>query len=103
MEWWVWITRGFLFCSDIQSYIEYIVKNHETLSTISPIHVCINRVNNSLVFKLKDGNKLELQSLEERSYLEEHKKIIDKTKSREKVLGLEVLEVVLVQCSLVDD
>ena len=41
--------------------------------------------------------------LEERNYLEEHKKIIDKTKSGEKVLGLEVLEVVLVLCSLVDD
>ena len=27
-----------------------------------PIHVCINRSNNRLVFKIKDGYKLELQT-----------------------------------------
>ena len=47
--------------SDIQDYIEYIVKKHATLSTIPPIHVYINRINNSLVFKIEDGYKLELQ------------------------------------------
>ena len=41
--------------SDIQDYIEYIIKRHETLKTIPPIHVHINRINNSLVFKIKDG------------------------------------------------
>ena len=43
-----------------QDYIKYIIKNHETLSTISPIRVYINRANNRLVFKMKDGYKLEL-------------------------------------------
>ena len=47
--------------SDIQDYIEYIIKKQETLTTIPPIHVCINRINNRLVFKIKDGYKLELQ------------------------------------------
>ena len=46
--------------SDIQDYIEYIIKKHETL-TIPPIHVYINRINNGLVLKIKDGCKLELQ------------------------------------------
>ena len=40
--------------SDIQHYIEYIIKEHETLTTIPPIHVYISRVNNRLVFKIKD-------------------------------------------------
>ena len=39
--------------SDTQDYIEYIIKKHETLTTILPIHVYINRINNRLVFKRK--------------------------------------------------
>ena len=41
--------------SCIQDYIEYIIKKRETLTTIPPIHVYINRINNRLVFKIKDG------------------------------------------------
>ena len=40
--------------SDIQDYIEYIIKKHEILATVPPIHVYINRINNRLVFKIKD-------------------------------------------------
>ena len=43
---------------DIQDYIKYIIKKHETLTTIPPIHVCIDKINNRLVFKIKDGYKL---------------------------------------------
>ena len=50
--------------SDIQEYIEYIIKKHETLRTISPINVYIHIVNNRLVFEIKDGYKLELQTPE---------------------------------------
>ena len=46
--------------SDIQDYIEYIINKHEILTAISPIHVYINRINNRLVFKIKDGHMLEL-------------------------------------------
>ena len=69
MEWWIWITRWFFWVSDIQDYIEYIVKKHETLATISPIHVYINRINNRLVFKAKHGYKLELQTPETRKLI----------------------------------
>ena len=46
--------------SDIQDYIECSIKKHETLTTISPIYVYINRTNNRLVCKIKDGYKLKL-------------------------------------------
>ena len=36
--------------SEIKDYIEYIIKKHETLTTISPIYVYINVINNRLVF-----------------------------------------------------
>ena len=32
--------------SDIQDYIEHIIKKHETLTEIPPIHFYINRINN---------------------------------------------------------
>ena len=58
------LTDGSYAVSDIQDYIEYIIKKHKTLSTIHPIHVYSNRINNRLVFKVKDGYNLELQTPE---------------------------------------
>ena len=50
--------------SDIQDCMKCIIKKHVTLITISPIQFYINRINNRLVFKIKDGYKLELQTPE---------------------------------------
>ena len=43
----------------MQDYIEYMNKKHETLTTLPPIHVYVNRDNNNVVFKIKFGYKLE--------------------------------------------
>ena len=85
---------------DIRDYIEYIIRKHETLITIPPIHVYINRINNKLVFKIKDGYKLELQASEIMKLFGSTKKLIDQTKNVENFPTLEVVEVVLVQCNL---
>ena len=66
--------------SDIPDYIEHIEK-HEILTTTPPIHVYINRINNRLVFKIKDGYKLELQKPETTKLLGSTKKLTDKTKN----------------------
>ena len=89
-----------VFCSasDDQDYI----KKHKTLTTIPPIHVYINKINNRLVFKIKDGYKLELQTLKTVKLFWSTKNLIDKTKTGENVPSLGVVEVVLVQCILVD-
>ena len=55
------------------------------------------------MFKIKDGYKLELQTPETMKLFGSTKKLIDKTKNGEKVPSLEVVEVVLVQCNLVDN
>ena len=86
-----------------QDYIKYIIKKHETLSRIPPIRVYINRANNRLVFQMKDGYKLELQTHETWNYLAAQKKLISKTKNEENEPILEVVEVVWVQSNLVDD
>ena len=89
--------------SDIHDYTEFSTKKYKTLTTVPPIHVYINRINNRLMFKIKDGNKLELQMPETRKLFGSTKKLIDKTKKGQKVSSLEVVEVVLFQCSLVDN
>ena len=93
---------GSYFVSDIQDYIGYTIKKHETLATIPPIHVYINRIDNELVSKTKDGFKLDLQTPETMK-LFGSTKLIDKTKNRQKVPSLEVVEVVLVQCNSADN
>ena len=52
------------------------------------------------MFKIKDGYKLKLQTPETMKLFGSTKKLIDKTKNREKVPSFEVPEVVLVQCHL---
>ena len=67
--------------SDIEDWIKFIIKKHGTLTTIPLIHVYINRINNRLVFKIKDGYNLELQTLK---LFGSTKKLIDKKKKRTK-------------------
>ena len=80
--------------SDTQDCIEYIIKKHETLTAIAPIHVYNNRIYNRLVFKIKDGYKLELQTPETIKLFGSIQKLIDKTRNGEKILSLKVAEVV---------
>ena len=55
------------------------------------------------MFKRKDGYELELQMSETMKLFGSTKKIIDKTKNVEKVPSLDVVELVLVQCNLVEN
>ena len=65
---------------------------HETLLT----NFYINRINNRLVFKLKDVYKLESQVSETMKLFDNTQKLIYKTKNGENVLSLEVVEIALV-------
>ena len=49
---------------EIQDYIEYIIKKHETISETAPIINYTNTITNRAVFKIKTGYKLELLSKE---------------------------------------
>ena len=50
--------------SEIQDYIDYIIKKHETIGENAPILIYVNTINNRIVFKIKSGYKLELLSNE---------------------------------------
>ena len=89
--------------SEIQGYIEYIIKKHETIGETAPMLIYANTINNRIVFKIKSGYKLELLSKETMKLLGSTKDIIDSHKNSENVPRLENVEVVLVHCNLVNN
>ena len=94
---------GSYSASNIQDYNQCIINKHETIPTNHPIHIYISRINNRLVLKIKDGHEPEFETPKTMKSFVSTKKLKDKTKNGEKVPSLEVVEVVLVQCNLVDN
>ena len=89
--------------SEIQNYIDYIIKKHKTIGETSPILIYANIRNNRIVFKIKSGYKLELLSKETMKLLGSTNDIIDSDRNSENVPRLENAEVVLVHCNLVNN
>ena len=89
--------------SEIQDYIEYIIKKQETIGENAPILIYANTINNRIVFKIKSGCKLELLSKETMKLLGSTLSIIDADKNSENVLRLENVEVVLLHFNLVNN
>ena len=90
--------------SEIQDYVEYIIKKHETIGENAPILIYANTINNRIVFKIKSGYKLELLSKETMKLLKSTKDTtLDADKNSENVPKLESVEVVLLHCNLVNN
>ena len=87
----------------LQDYFEYIIKKHETITTISPVIIYINTINNRIAFKIKTGYKLELLSKETMKLLGSSKSVIDSDKNGELVPKLESADLVLMNCNLVNN
>ena len=88
----------------LQNYFEYIIKKHETITTsIYPVLIYVNTINNRVVFKIKTGYKLELLSEETMRLLGSTTNTIDKDKYGELVPKLESVNLVLVHCNLVNN
>ena len=88
---------------EIQDYIEYIIKKHETIGENAPILIYANTITKRIVLKIKTGYKLKLLSKETMKLLGSTKDTIDADKNSENVLRLENVEVVLVHCNLVNN
>ena len=86
-----------------QNYFEYIIKNHETITEISPVLIYLNEINNRIVFKIKSGYKLELLSKETMRLLGSSSDIIDGNKNSELVPKLESVDLVLIHCNVVSN
>ena len=88
--------------SDIQDYFEYILKKHSKSVDNPSVRIYINRIENRITFKIKSGHYLELLTPETMKLLEStESKITVKTAKKEP--HLEVVELVLVHCNLVNN
>ena len=72
---------GLYNISEIQDYIEYIIKKYETIGGNAPILIYANTINNRIVFKIKTGYKLKLLSKETMKLLGSTKDITDSDKN----------------------
>ena len=87
--------------ADTQDYFEFIIKKYEMLTENPSIQIYANKIKYRIIFKIKNGYKLELLTPETMKLLGSTKKVVDKDKNGENVPKLEIVEVVLVHCNLV--
>ena len=89
--------------SDIQDYFEYILKKHSESVDNPLIRIYVNKIENRITFKIKNGYYLELLTPETMKLLESTNSKITKDENGENVPHLEIVEVVLVHCNLVNN
>ena len=89
--------------SDIQDYFEYILKKHRENTDKPSIQIYINKIENRIKFKIKNGYSLELLTKETMKLLGSTENKITKDKNGENAPHLERAEVVLVHCDIVNN
>ena len=89
--------------SNIQDYFEYIFKKHGEDIDKSSIQIYVNKIENRVAFKIKNGYNLELLTPETMKLLGSIENKITKDKSGGNVPHLEITEVVLVHCNIVNN
>ena len=81
--------------SDIQDYFQYILKKHEESMDKPSIQIHVNKIENRVTFKIKNGYSLELLTPETMKLLESTKNKITKDKNGESVPILKFLKLYL--------
>ena len=89
--------------SDIQDYFEYILKKHGENTDKPSVQICVNKFENGIIFKIKDGYSLELLTQETMKLLGDTENKIAKYKNGENMPHLEITEVVLVHYDIVNN
>ena len=89
--------------SDIQNYFEYILKKHGEDIDKPSVQIYVNKIENRITFKIKNGYSLELLTSETTKLLGSTENKITKYKNGENVPHLEITEVVLVHCDIVNN
>ena len=81
------LADGSYSIDDIQDYFEFIIKKHETLTENPSIQIYPNKIKNRIIFKMKNGYKLELQTLEIMKLLGSTKNLLIKIKMEKMYLN----------------
>ena len=93
---------GSYSASDIQVYFKYILNKHEENINKSSVQIYVNKIENRITFQIKDGYSLELLTPETMKLLGSSKNKIAKNKNGENISHLEITEVILVHCNMVN-
>ena len=94
---------GLYSVSDIQDYFEYILKKHGEETDNPSIRIYVNKIENRIKFEIKTGYYLELVTPETMKLLGSTKTNIANDENVGKVPHLEVTEVVLIHCNIVNN
>ena len=97
------LPAGSCSVSDLQDYFDYILKKHGENMDNPSINIYVNKVENRITFKIKTEYYLKLLTAERMNSLEALKKKISKVKIDENAPHLEITEVVLVNCNIVNN
>ena len=89
--------------SDIQDYFEYILKEHGEVIDKPSVQIYVNKIENRVTFKIKNGYSPELLTPETMKLLGRTENRITKDTNGENVPHLEITEVVLVQSDIVNN
>ena len=88
---------------DIQDYFEHILKKHSENVENPSIKIYVNKIETRITFKIRNGYYLELLTPETMKLLGSTKSKITRDKNGENKFHLEIVELVLVHCNLVDN
>ena len=89
--------------SDIQDYFQHVLKKHQEKNDNLSVKVYVNQRENRIIFKIKNGCSLELLTPQKTKLLGSTENKITKDKNGENILYLEITEVVLVDCNIVNN
>ena len=89
--------------SDIQDYFDYILKKHGEDIDKPSVQIYVNKIENRVTFKIKNGYSLELLTPETMKLLGSTENKITKDKNGENVPHVEITEVVLVHCNNINN
>ena len=97
------LPNGSYSVSDIQDYFEYNLENNGEDIDEASVQILVNKIENKITFKVKKGYSLELLTPETMKLLESTKNKIIKDKNSENVPHLEITDVVLIHCDIVNN
>ena len=89
--------------SNIQDYFEYILKKHGENIDNPSVKIYVNKIENRITFKIKNGYSIELLTPETMKLLRSTEIKITKDKNGKNARHLEITEKELVQCNIVDN
>ena len=89
--------------SDIQDCFEYILKKRGEDIDKPSIPIYVNKIENRVTFKIKNGYSLELLTSETMKLVESTENKVTKNRNGENVPHLKITEVVLVHCNIVNN